>query len=218
VSTFVATVITVTAISTVGTVFFIAPPAVTGRVPMDVAYLTGDVDVGRGPAVATATTIITATTVIIIATGAIVTVLLAWTIIAILLAWTILAPAVIIAGALILARPTITVVVARTLILAIVLARTTVIIAWARVTASHVCRGSKGRFFSGVLPIKRLDLSKKLSKGGVGVGVDSSAEIVVVATESLQDIVENLIIIKRFSCSSKFSGDTLHLGEIFVGR
>jgi hypothetical protein len=60
-------------------------------------------------------------------------------------------------------------------------------------------------------------LSEKLGKGGVGVGVDGGAEIVVVAAESLQDKVEKLIIIKGFSRSSKFSSDTLHLGEIFVG-
>jgi hypothetical protein len=103
VGTFVATIITVTAISTVGTIILSTPPAVTSRVPMDVTYLAGDVDVGRGAAVATATTIIAATTVIIIATGAIVTVLVAWTIITVLLAWMILAPAIIIAGSLILA-------------------------------------------------------------------------------------------------------------------
>jgi hypothetical protein len=38
-------------------------------VPVDVTYLAGDVDVGRGATVATATTIITAGMIIIIATG-----------------------------------------------------------------------------------------------------------------------------------------------------
>jgi hypothetical protein len=189
-------IIAVTAISTVGTIIFSTPPAVTGRVPMDVTYLAGDIDVGHGAAVATATNIIAATMIIIIVTGVIVTVLLAWAIITVLLAWTILMPAIIIAGLLILAWTTITVVVARALLWVIVLAWTTVIIPWESVTASHVCRGGEAWFFSCVLPIERLDLSEELGKGGVGVGVDGGAEIVVVATEALQDIVEELIIIK----------------------
>jgi hypothetical protein len=47
-----------------------------------------------------------------------------------------------------------------------------------------------------MLPIERLDLSEELGKGGVGVGVDGGAEIVVVAAEALQNIVDELIIIK----------------------
>jgi hypothetical protein len=39
---------------------------------MDVTYLAGDIDVGRGATIATATTIITAATIIIIAAGAVI--------------------------------------------------------------------------------------------------------------------------------------------------
>jgi hypothetical protein len=68
-----------------------------------------------------------------------------------------------------------------------------------------------------MLPIKRLDLGEELGEGGVGVGVDGSAEVVVVAAEALQDIVEEFIIIERFPRSSEFSSDALHLGKILVG-
>jgi hypothetical protein len=186
----------VTAISAVGAIIFSAPPAVTGRVPVDVTYLASNINVGSWATVATATTIIAAATIIIIATGAIVTVLLARAIVTVLLAWAILTPAIIIAGALILMWTAVTVVVARVFLLALVLAWTTVIIAWTGVMASHVCRGGEARLFGRVLPIERLNLSKELGEGGVGVGVDGSAEIVVVAAEALQNIVEELIIIK----------------------
>jgi hypothetical protein len=182
VCTFVATI---TAVSAVGAIIFSAPPTVTSRVPVDVTYLAGDVDVGHGATIATATTIIAAATIIIIATGAVVTVLLARAV---------LAPAIIIAGPLILAWTAI--IIARALLLALVLMRTAVIIAWVGVTASHVCRGGEARLFGLVLPIERLDLGEELGEGGVGVGVDGGAEVVVVAAEALQDIVEELIIIK----------------------
>jgi hypothetical protein len=68
-----------------------------------------------------------------------------------------------------------------------------------------------------VLPIKHLDLSEELSEGGVGVGIDGGAEVVVVAAETLQNIVEEFIIIERFPRSSEFSSDALHLGEVLVG-
>jgi hypothetical protein len=60
--------------------------------------------------------------------------------------------------------------------------------------------------------IKRLDLSEELSEGGVGVGIDCGAKIVVVAAETLQDIVQDFIIIERFPRSS----DALHLGKVLV--
>jgi hypothetical protein len=185
VCTFVATITVVTAVSAVGAIIFSAPPAVTGRVPVDVTYLPGDIDVGRGATVTTATTIIAAAMIIIIATGAVVTVLLAWAV---------LAPTIIIAGPLILAWTAI--IIARALLLALVPTWTTVIIAWAGVMVSHVCRGGEAQFFGRVLPIERLDLGEELSEGDVGVGVDGGAEVVVVAVEALQDIVEELIIIK----------------------
>jgi hypothetical protein len=68
-----------------------------------------------------------------------------------------------------------------------------------------------------VLPIKRLDLGEELGEGGVGVGVDGGAEVVVVAAEALSYIVEEFIIIERFSRSSEFSSDALQLGKILVG-
>jgi hypothetical protein len=67
-----------------------------------------------------------------------------------------------------------------------------------------------------MLTIKRLDLSEEFSEGGVGVGVDSGAKVVVVAAKTFQDIVKNFIIIERFSRSSEFSGDALHLGKVLV--
>jgi hypothetical protein len=54
-------------------------------------------------------------------------------------------------------------------------------------------------------------------EGGVGVGVDGGAEVVVVAAETLQGIVEEFIIIERFPRSSEFSSDALHLGKVLVG-
>jgi hypothetical protein len=67
-----------------------------------------------------------------------------------------------------------------------------------------------------VLAIKCLNLSKELSKGGVGIGVDGGAKVVVVAAKTFQDIVKNFIIIERFPRSSEFSSDALHLGKILV--
>jgi hypothetical protein len=88
------------------------------------------------------------------------------------------------------------IVIARALLLALVLTWTAVISAWAGDTASHVCRGGEARLFGRVLPIERLDLGEELDEGGVGVGIDGSAEVVVVAAEALQDIVAELIVIK----------------------
>jgi hypothetical protein len=65
-----------------------------------------------------------------------------------------------------------------------------------------------------VLPIKGLDLSEKLGEGGVGVGIDNSTKFVVVAPEALHEIVDELIIIERFSHRGEFGGDALHLGEV----
>jgi hypothetical protein len=152
---------------------------------MDITYLAGDIDVGRGATITTATTIIAAATIIIIAMGAVIMVLLVRAV---------LAPAIIIAGPLVLALTAI--VIARALLLALVLTWTAVIIVWVSVTAIHICRGGEARLLGRVLPIECLDLGEELGEGGVGVGVDSGAEVVVVAAEALQDIVEELIVIK----------------------
>jgi hypothetical protein len=69
-----------------------------------------------------------------------------------------------------------------------------------------------------VLAIKCLNLSKELSKGGVRIGIDGGAEVVVVAAKAFQDIVKNFIIIERFPHNSEFSSDALHLGKILVSR
>jgi hypothetical protein len=66
-----------------------------------------------------------------------------------------------------------------------------------------------------VLPVKGLYLSEKLGEGGVGVCIDNSTKIVVVAPEALQDVVDELVFIERFSHRGKFGGDTLHLGNLF---
>jgi hypothetical protein len=171
---------------------------------MYVTYLAGGIDVGRGTTVAATTTIIAAATIIIIAT---------WAIIAVLLAWAVLVPPIIIARPIILAGATI--VVAGALLLALLRTRAAIIIAWTGVTASHVCRGGEPRLVSLVLPIKSLNLSEKISKGSIGVGIDGSTKIVVVTSEALHDIVDELIIIKRFAHGGEFSGDALHLGNIF---
>jgi hypothetical protein len=197
ISTFVGTI---TTISAVGTIIVIVTPAVTSRMPMYVTYLAGGIDVGRGTTVAATTTIIAAATIIIIAT---------WAIIAVLLAWAVLVPPIIIARPIILAGATIVVAGA------LLRTRAAIIIAWTGVTASHVCRGGEPRLVSLVLPIKSLNLSEKISKGSVGVGIDGSTKIVVVTSEALHDIVDELIIIKRFAHGGEFSGDALHLGNIF---
>jgi hypothetical protein len=111
---FVSTVTTVTAVSTVGTIIFSTPPAVTGRMPLNVTYLTSYIDVGRGATITTATTIIT-----------------------VLLARAILAPAIIMARPFVIAWTAVFIAVA--LLLALIMARTTIIITRTSVTVSHVC-------------------------------------------------------------------------------
>jgi uncharacterized membrane protein YgcG len=163
---------------------------------MYVTYLTGDIDIGRGASVTAATTIIAAATIIIIAT---------WAIITVLLAWAVLVPTIIIAGPVILAWTT--VVVACSVLLALLLSWTMIIMARSSVATSHVGGGGEPRLIGFVLPVKGLYLSEELSEGGVGFGIDSSTEIVVVAPEALQDVVDKFIIIERFSHRDKFGGD-----------
>jgi hypothetical protein len=172
---------------------------------MNITYMAGDVDVVRGATVTTSTTIIAAATIIIIATRAIV---------AVFLAWTVLASPIIIARPIILAGTT--VVVAGAVLLALLLTWVgAIIMVGAIVAASHVGRGGKPRLIGLVLPVEGLYLSEKFGEGGVGIGIDSSTEVVVVTPEALQDVVDELIFIERFSHRGKLSGNTLHLGNIF---
>jgi hypothetical protein len=63
-----------------------------------------------------------------------------------------------------------------------------------------------------------LNLCKKIIKGGARVGVDSSTEGVVVAAKTLKNVPDQLISIKRLSCSSEFRSNILHLGKVLVSR
>jgi hypothetical protein len=135
VCTFVAMITAVTAVSTVGAIIFNTPPAVTGRVPVNVTYLTGDIDIGRGATIATTTTIITAATIIIIAAGAVIIIAIG-AVITVLLARAVLAPAIIIARPLIMAWTA--VFIAGALLLALVWTWKAIIIAWTSIAASHV--------------------------------------------------------------------------------
>jgi hypothetical protein len=139
---FVATITTVAAVGTVGAIIFSTPLAVTGRVPMNVTYLTSNVDVGRGVTITTATTIITvllARTAIIIARPLIIAltaIVVAGAVIAVLLARAILAPTIVIARELIVAWTTNFI--SGALLLVLVIALTAIIITWTSITASHV--------------------------------------------------------------------------------
>jgi hypothetical protein len=207
-------------------------PAVTSRMPMNVTYLTCGVDVGGGLAVTTPTTVIITTMLIIIAAGTIIMIVLASTIIltttiimtavivAIVLATTIvvavvLAPAIILAWAVILTEVIIA--------WSFVLARTTIFLSWASiilartsVTVSRVCRRGEDGFVLLELTIELLNLTKKIIKCCPWIGVDSSAEIIVVLAEAMKNIVDKFIVAHRLAGTSELRSDALHLGEVLV--
>jgi hypothetical protein len=66
--------------------------------------------------------------------------------------------------------------------------------------------------------IIRLHLSEEIIKSGARVGVDGSAEGVVVAAETLENMPDEIIGIKRFSCSSKFRCNSFHLSKVLFSR
>jgi hypothetical protein len=218
--------------SIVATIIAMAPPAVTSRMPMNVTYLTCGVDIGGGMAVTTLTTIVITTTLIIIAVGTIImivlastiiltaTIILMATIVAIVLATMIevavvLAPAIILAWAVILTA----VIIAWSFILA----RTMIFLSWASiiltrtsVTASRVCRRGEAGFVLLELTIELLNLTKKIIKCCTWIGIDSSAEIIVVLAEAMKNIVDKFIVVHRLAGTSELRSDALHLGEVLV--
>jgi hypothetical protein len=106
---------------------------------------------------------------------------------------------------------------------AFVLARTAIFLSWASiilagtsVTASHVCRRSEAGFVLLELTIKRLNLTKKIIKCCTWIGIDGSAEIIVVLAEIMKNIVDEFIVIHRLAGTSELRGDALHLGEVLV--
>jgi hypothetical protein len=125
--------------------------------------------------------------------------------VAVLLAWAVLASAISITRAVILAWTT--VIVAGSVLLVLLLMWAAIIMARVIVATSHVGRGGEPRLIGLVLPVKGLYLSEELGEGGVGVVIDSSTKIVVVAPEALQDVVDKFIIIERFSHRGKFGND-----------
>jgi hypothetical protein len=66
--------------------------------------------------------------------------------------------------------------------------------------------------------IIRLHLSEEIIKSGARVGVDGSAEGVVVAAETLENMPDEIIGIKRFSCSSKFRCNIFHLSKVLFSK
>jgi hypothetical protein len=114
---------------------------------MNVTYLTSDVDIGRGATITTATTIITVLLAWAVLAPAIIimrpvviagtAVVIAGAVVAVLLARAILTPMIVIARPLVVAWTA--VFIAGALLLALVIARTAIIITWTSVTASHVC-------------------------------------------------------------------------------
>jgi hypothetical protein len=114
---------------------------------MNVTYLTSYIDVGRGATITTATTIITILLARAILTPAIImarsfviartTIIIAGAVVAVLLAWAVLAPTIVIARPLVIAWTAVFIAVA--LLLALIMARTTIIITRTSVTASHIC-------------------------------------------------------------------------------
>jgi hypothetical protein len=216
----------------VATIIAMAPAAVTSRMPMNVTYLTCGVDVGGGLVVTTPTTVVITTKLIIIAAGtiimivlasmiiltatiiltaAIVTIVLASTIVvavvltpAIILAWAVILTAVIIAWSFVLARTM------------IFLSWASIILARTSVTASRVCRRSEAGFVLLELTIKLLNLTKKIIKCCTWIGVDGSAEIIVVLAEAMKNIVDKFIIVHKLASTSELRSDALHLGEVLV--
>jgi hypothetical protein len=63
------------------------------------------------------------------------------------------------------------------------------------VAASHVGRGGEAGVLGLVLTVEHLNLTKEIIKGCTWVGIDSGAKVVVVAAESMENIVDELVVI-----------------------
>jgi hypothetical protein len=83
---------------------------------------------------------------------------------------------------------------------------------------SNIRRGDNPWVFRLVFTIKFLNLAKKICKRGVWVGTHDGTKTIVPSAETMQDIVDKLIIIQWFSHGSKLRRNGFHLGKILVSR
>jgi hypothetical protein len=162
-------------------------------VAVNVAYLTGSVDVRCGLAIQTTSATIEAMVLAII--------IAARTVLAIIITvapWAVLTVII----AVVLTRTILTIIIAKILaawatILArkIVRPRATFILTRTSVTLGDIRRGDKTRIFRLVFMIKFLNLTKEICKRGVWVCTNSGVKAVIPSAETMQDIVDKLIII-----------------------